>query len=318
MLPHHNNYCSGRFADWLEVMLLPECNGRCSWCVESGGYHPRRRAPVAELIDQIVHASETSIMLLGGEPLLYPHLAELLRGICVYKEVYITTNGAMLGLGFVEIAGLDKLWGMNVSVHHFDMAKNAEVVGLSLDESQLRDAFAALSDVSIRMNCNIIDGYIDTESRAREYITWARSLGANKVRFAELKNDTGAFVSLGEMFGHRYGLNENPFTEGCNRDVEIDGMPVSFRQMCGFQTECRPRPVDAVGIAHRVLYYNGQFYPGWQREKTMGKKREMKKRIKDLEKELEKLKAGAGAPSRNECLRNVIGARDGPEGWCLY
>ena len=73
--PHPNNYCSGRFADWLEVMLLPECNGRCAWCVESDGYHPGTKAPVAALVDKIRHATETNIMLLGGEPLLYAHLA---------------------------------------------------------------------------------------------------------------------------------------------------------------------------------------------------------------------------------------------------
>jgi len=33
--PYYKNFCGGNYQDWLEVMLLPECNGKSP---PSGGY----------------------------------------------------------------------------------------------------------------------------------------------------------------------------------------------------------------------------------------------------------------------------------------
>ena len=37
-IPNKLNFCGGNFQDWLEVMLTPACNGKCSWCIEKNGY----------------------------------------------------------------------------------------------------------------------------------------------------------------------------------------------------------------------------------------------------------------------------------------
>jgi len=83
-------------------------------------------------------------------------------------------------------------------------------------------------------------------------------------------------VDLSKLFEY---LNDDPFTEGCSHDVKINGFDVNFRQMCGLQTPLRPKPVNPQQIIKKVLYYDGLFYDGWQKEKKM----EDKELIKILE-----------------------------------
>lgn len=122
--------------------------------------------------------------------------------------------------------------------------------------------------IAVRLNCNCIAGEIDSKATIREYLWLAKWLGATSVRFAELKHDDTLFVDLASIFDHGYGLNDDPFRQGCCQDATIDGMPVNFRQMCGLQTSKRPRPLNPVfTTSKRVLYHDGRLYNGWQMRK---------------------------------------------------
>jgi len=93
------------------------------------------------------------------------------------------------------------------------------------------------------------------------------------VRFAELKDDNDNFVNLGKVLDYKYGLNEDPFTLGCNKNAYIEGLPVNFRQMCGFQTKQRKLHKNPLECYKPVLYYDGIVYDGWQEGADMTKKR---------------------------------------------
>jgi hypothetical protein len=162
------------------------------------------------------------------------------------------------------------VYGVNISIHHYDMARNAQVVGVTIDVDKLRDAIAVLHDLGaqVRFNCNCITGQIDSVEEIRRYIAFVRDIGGDKIRFAELKLDDEGFVDLAAVLDHKYGLNDNPFAEGCNSDAVIDGMPVNFRQMCGLQTRMRPVPENPVQHQKQVLYYDGKIYDGWQTPET--------------------------------------------------
>mgnify|MGYP001586998752 CR=1 FL=1 len=276
MKPNSRNYCSGRFKDWLEVYLLSECNGSCEWCIDKGGYRPREKVGTSEIARMINGAKEKNVILLGGEPLLYKGLSELIGSIKT-KNVYLTTNGSLLTpeKATEELSGLH---GINISLHHCDMRRNKLITGRMIDETVLRKAIATLQkqNAKVRFNCNVIKGEIDSEAKVLRYITWAKSMGVQSVRFAEIKHADEKFVSIGQIMQYRWGLNEDPYTEGCNHDTVIDGTEINFRQMCGFQTYRRPVPQDPEGSSHRVLYYDGRFYDGWQT-----KEKEMKKKGKD-------------------------------------
>ena len=286
-IPNPNNFCGGNFQDWLEVNLTDHCNAKCSWCVEKKGWHPSYHAPWTAIVDAAIASAKTNIILLGGEPTLHPDFRKIIKHISDQGQlVWVTTNGSQLNHGWV-IENMRDVHGVNISIHSRNLYDNSEITGLKLDSWDLRDAIQELHalGVTVRFNCNCISGYVDSEEEISEYVLWAKEMGANKVRFSELKNDDDSFVDLAKILNYKYGLNDNPFTCGCNKDTEIHGMPVNFRQMCGLQTPKRTKPINPLQHEKKVLYYDGKVYDGWKlkKEGNMDKKK-LRKIIEKVQK----------------------------------
>ena len=266
-IPNSKNFCGGNFKDWLEVNLLERCNANCEWCIEKKGYHPKHHATVDEIATAAINSGKKNIALLGGEPLLYKDIQKLIRFLRkAGKNVTVTTNGYLLTEEYVY-ANLQGLSNINISIHHWQMQKNEEITKVFIDAFELKKSIGHLKKslgVSVRMNCNLISGYIDCKKTIYQYIDWAKYIGADKVRFAELKDAEESFVDLTDIFGTEYGINGDPFLYGCNSDCHILDMPVNFRQMCGLQTNKRPRPINPKQEKKQVLYYDGKIYDGWQ------------------------------------------------------
>lgn len=269
--PHPTNFCGGNFSDWLEVNLLPECNGKCSWCIERAGFHPRYRASWGTIGQAVIDSGKQNIILLGGEPTLYKNLKNLIRMLARAKRnVYVTTNGYLLRQA---LDSLDGVTGVNISVHHYDLNKNASIVGLKLKQQEISYCINQIrgSGAEVRLNCNLINGYIDSKLEVERYLEFVNNLGAQSVRFAELKM-SGNFVDLTSIFGYKYGLTDDPFVHGCNHNTIINGISVNLRQMCGLQTNYRKVPVNPIQCgAKQVLYYDGIMYQGWQSSNNLDK-----------------------------------------------
>jgi len=265
-VPNSKNFCGGNFPDWLEVNLTDKCNGQCAWCIEKDGYHPEYHAPWHAIAAAAISTFKLNIILLGGEPTLYPSIKELVSSLHANgRRVWITTNGSLLTPLFSKET-LSGIFGVNISIHHYLMRRNEDITGVRLYDNTLSLAIDTLHKMNavVRLNCNCIASQIDSVDEIRTYISYAKEIGADKIRFAELKNDDNGFVDLAEILDHKYGLNDNPFKDGCNSDAVIDGMPVNFRQMCGLQTRMRTAPENPQGVAKQVLYYDGKLYDGWQ------------------------------------------------------
>ena len=295
--PHPSNSCGGGFADWLEVNLTDQCNGRCAWCVEKRGWHPSKHASWRVIAYQAIASGKSNVILLGGEPLLYPRLKLLVAALVnADRRVWLTTNGSLLDAEFVK-DNLVGVTGVNVSIHHYDLEANCDIVGIRLDRLMLMGVINVLhgQGTSVRLNCNCIKGAIDSDKTIHTYIAFAKGVGADKVRFSELKCDESNFVDLTEIVESKYGLSKNPFTEGCFRDCVIDDMPVNFRQMCGLHTSRRCKPVNPVQVSKQVLYYDGRLYDGWQ-VAAKGRKKMKAKKAKKLLRLLKKIASGKVAP----------------------
>ncbi|MBI5820918.1 MAG: radical SAM protein [Verrucomicrobia bacterium] len=103
----------------LELNLTRRCNLRCVMCrqqrqpdkerLELGWYDPSRELPLAtwvDLLDQ-VRSFRPRLFVTGGEPLLYPKVAELLREAKRRKFfVQLQTNGTMLDRMAEEVVAL--------------------------------------------------------------------------------------------------------------------------------------------------------------------------------------------------------------------
>ena len=296
-------------------MLTSKCNGKCPWCIEKHGYHPKYKASVETILSRILETGKDNIIMLGGEPTLYPKLRFLIDALSnTGKNVYITTNGSMLSVKFIENV-LRGIRGVNISIHDYDLWKNAVITGIRLREDFLKPAIRklSLSSAIVRFNCNIIKGYIDNEQEILKYLAFAKDMGANSIRFAELKNDDDNFVDLFKIFGDRYGVNNMPFGLGCNTDVVINGMPVNFRQMCGLQTPYRVTPNNPEQVHKQVLYYDGNIYDGWQTQESI-----MNKEIKQLFKDVQDGKITAEEAIAEADEIRAADAEDTGSGGCHY
>jgi organic radical activating enzyme len=285
MKPNPNNACSGKYDDWLEVNLINKCNANCSWCIEKNGYHPKKIVDWETIAKAAITLNKTNIILLGGEPTLYSNLKELIDILYnANKAVWITTNGSKLTKDFIENK-LDKLTGINISIHHYNLFKNYDITGIQLSFQNLKEAVDELlnRNIKIRLNCNCIKNQIDSIDEIHKYLDFAKSLNITNVRFAELKNDINNFVNLSTLFPE-YLTNE-PFVNGCSVDVVIKDINVNFRIMCGLQTPMRILPYNPEQKLHGVLYYDGKIYKGWQTDMDPREK-QMQKNIKLLAREI--------------------------------
>lgn len=316
-LPNKNNFCGGNFKNWLEVMLEPACNGKCAWCIERNGFHPKEIASRKLLVDRMLSSGKDNFLLLGGEPTLHRNLKYIVDELRRHnKKIYITTNGSKINGTFIK-ENLSKVTGINFSIHSYSEAENKKITGINLNFKELFNSIKSLSrnGTKVRFNCNLTKGHIDSEKEAHKYIDFAKKMGVSSIRFAELKMSND-FIDAAKIFDFKYGLNEEPFSLGCNKNAIIDGISVNFRQMCGLQTEKRAKPINPIQEEKTVLYYNGLFYKGWQQErKEVNMKSEKPKSIKSI---LKDLKEGKITISKAEELINEYVAPIVSNNGCAY
>lgn len=211
------NSCAGGYGNCLDVKITNYCNGSCAFCIEHGGYAPKKQKSAVELaLTTVSKADFPNVLILGGEPLMYQHLIEYLKLIRPYKEkIYLTTNGTLLRSPYTNLEDLGKyLNGINISIHHYQEEKNNMVLrggtleapvgrpDISLEFAVLKDSIKVLKDngCSVRINCNLVKGFVESEHDIVEMVRRAEDLGANNLRFAELQNSPDEFVDAYTIF----------------------------------------------------------------------------------------------------------------------
>lgn len=287
------NSCAGGYGNCLDVKITNYCNGSCAFCIERGGYAPKKQKSAVELaLTTVSKADFPNVLILGGEPLMYQHLIEYLKLIRPYKEkIYLTTNGTLLRSPYTNLEDLGKyLNSINISIHHYQEEKNNMVLrggtleapvgrpDISLEFAVLKDSIKVLKDngCSVRINCNLVKGFVESEHDIVEMVRRAEDLGANNLRFAELQNSPDEFVDAYTIF---QGLPEDPYHQGCEVDLKAlaNKMPGSLHNLmhasvgiclkltCGRVNPLR-KPVHDTphrnGETH-VLYPNGYVSHGW-------------------------------------------------------
>lgn len=131
----------------MEIEFNQSCNFRCIYCYASDA--PARRAELSreEFIDVIGQAAglgARKIIILGGEPMLYPHLMEMIRHIrSLGMEVELFTNGTGVTLDVAR-----ELYDNNVravlKMNTFDESLQDTLSGSKGAYGQIQEAFSNL------------------------------------------------------------------------------------------------------------------------------------------------------------------------------
>lgn len=87
----------------LEINITEKCNLNCKGCDHSMGIISPKHIPFSKLIEDIKKASEyfhsRTIRIIGGEPLLHPHLSKIIHDIYainIANSIELWTNGIFL------------------------------------------------------------------------------------------------------------------------------------------------------------------------------------------------------------------------------
>ncbi len=276
------NSCAGGYGNCLDVKITNYCNALCEFCIERGGLCPETK-DVQKLINSTIAAKDfPTVLVLGGEPLTYPHLLDYLKGIRRYKErIYLTTNGSLLNAEMADALSY-YLDGINISVHHYSEFLNDAVYKTAhVDFDKLREAIKILHggreidgihnpSIPVRINANLVKGTLDYYKDVYTMIRWAAWMGADEIRFSELQNCEKLWVDSREIFPD---LPADPFTCGCEQEINVKRLlgtdlpiKVIVKMTCGrvnrLKTPVEETPIRSDGQT-RVLYPDAKVRSGW-------------------------------------------------------
>ena len=138
----------GRVATDLRVSLTDLCNLRCTYCMPAEGLdwmpgEQLRPDELARLLRiAVTRLGVTSVRFTGGEPLVVPHLEDVIAATSALRprpEITLTTNGVGLAqrAAALKEAGLDRI---NVSLDTVDAARFAAITR----RDRLADVLAGL------------------------------------------------------------------------------------------------------------------------------------------------------------------------------
>lgn len=200
----------GRSITYLRISLTDRCNLRCVYCMPKDGLQWQ---PLADQlsVDEIVRVVETAsrwgvrrVRLTGGEPLVHPHVVEVVRRIAsipAIEEVSLTTNAMLLEKLAQPLADAG-LRRVNISLDTLDCEKFARITrGGDIERVWSGIAAAERAHLSpIKLNAVIVRGLNADELPALAKLTIENDW---HIRFIELM-PIGNAQNWGEGFPASY------------------------------------------------------------------------------------------------------------------
>ena len=258
-----NNSCVDCKNNGVNIKITNKCNCNCEFCIEKGGLVTEEK-PVDTLIAATNLLDYDNVLVLGGEPLMYEHLEEYLKGI-KNKKIYLTTNGTLLTDEMAEM--LSKyLTAINISMHHYTEEENQRIYkNEAYTFANIMSAIKVFkrNNIPVRINANLVKGVLDTKAAVTKMIYFAQFMGASSIRLAELQNCEDLWVDSSELFTD---LPENPYVDGCEKVVYTDGdFKATVKMTCGFVNMLKEIPNDPTRkqTERKVIYPDGKILNGW-------------------------------------------------------
>ena len=162
----------GRRIDYAKISLTDKCNLKCVYCMPEGVYENNLINDTLSLndykfiINGLSQVGIRKIRFTGGEPLLYPHLIELIKYTrieCNINDIAITTNG----IGLDEMAYELKQSGVKTVNISLDSLKSYKYKSITRG-GNLADVLKSINiclslGIKVKINCVVINGFNDDE-----------------------------------------------------------------------------------------------------------------------------------------------------------
>lgn len=168
---------SGRTVSNIRISLTQSCNLNCIYCHAEGEKNPEQELS-AEQIAEILRVAQSfgirSVKFTGGEPLMRPDLAQIIRSVPPGMQASLTTNGTLLADRAQELkdAGLNRV---NISLDTMDPERYEQIAGKPMLGEALAGIDAALEAglTPVKLNMVVLSGI--NEDEVDTFIDFART-----------------------------------------------------------------------------------------------------------------------------------------------
>lgn len=216
--PFFRNYCVGGMGPRLVVRTGSACNGTCFFCI--GANNKKINFPDCDSLIRLAAEQKDykHVLILGGEPLIYPNIQKLIKGLYDNgKIISITTNGCKLDLLKPVIQYIDKII---VSIHHYDMNINKKIIGIDVQNIDTNiHIFNELNpNCKLRTNCVMLKGYIDTYDKMKIYAETMKNYGFTSIKFSEFVTHNlydPYYVDIQSLLKNKGISQKDPYISGC-------------------------------------------------------------------------------------------------------
>jgi len=181
-----------RFGPKIRWDLTLVCNLNCRHCqvgARKQTDHPSKSI-VFSVFERIVKGGVSQVGLLGGEPLTYPYIIELLDGFVNHGiPVTISTNGLVIPSGLLQVLNESSGWSIMVSIDGPDADTHESIRGKGTFEPTIRNikfltATLGSCGLNIGLACTVTALSVN---RLKEVYDLSRRLGVQLLQFGLVK-----------------------------------------------------------------------------------------------------------------------------------
>ena len=192
---HDDDYISREDGKlWLYVNLTDICNGSCPFCINPAVGHGANTVDPLLFRDVLsqIRAYVYGVSITGGEPFLFPALANEVIGIVhevcgISVEKDIVTNGTNFNdvMSDLDLRHLDSV---HLSRHMITDADNDKIFGFTTARARdISEVLMKMDDPAlIVLNCVMMSGGVDSTERMSDFLEFASELGVRNVSFIGL------------------------------------------------------------------------------------------------------------------------------------
>jgi len=185
-----------------QVVVTRRCNLSCGYCNEYDDFSPP--VPLETLLARIDHLAKlktAAITFTGGEPLLHPHLEQIIRGARGHGMIVtMITNGFRLSRKWIERLNAADLQGMQISIDNLE----PDEVSMKSLTSVERKLDLLSEHAKFKVNVNSVLGVSD--ERTRDVVKVAETAVEHGFYHSVgvLHDDTGALKPLSPVQMNAY------------------------------------------------------------------------------------------------------------------
>lgn len=225
------------------------CNGKCNFCITKFREHCGEEFLKIENLDKALEKVNVDSIEItgGGDPLLNPKINDIINSCVKKTKTQIYTNGFHVN----KIENPEYLEFLCLSRAHHDDYRNKEIMGVDYDIARVFQL-----KVPIKLSLLLHKSGIYEMQDLREYLRWARNLGASKVVVRQLfEHDYSGeldkeYISTKEI--SKYFSGEE---KGDSKYCSFMGMPLEFElRACSCEMD------------NPVIHADGLIYKGWSNE----------------------------------------------------